>query len=404
MPMAISARTPHLQIRPGSPDFLDLPWDESITGWHHDRLVDLPTGIHRHEIVFVAYPQGIYAIKELPVHLARHEWESLRRLEQLHAPVARPIGVMERPWADPTEEWAGAIITRYVDFSFSYRELISGAGFGRRRSQMLDAFAGLLVELHQAGCFWGDCSLSNVLYRWDAGAVHVVMIDAETTELHDRLSDGQREEDLEIMTLNVAGGMADIAASNGVELDDADLTLGHDIAERYRGLWAELTDDVIIAPDERFRIAKRVERLNELGFEVEDIELVPEAEGQRLRLKAVVGGRGYHSGRLLELTQIRATENQARQILSDLNHYAAIHGGTSATRKTVAAIQWRVSTFEPMLAKISAVIPDSTDPLQAFCDFLDYRYKLSYDAERDFHNAEAFDRWVEAGCPGFDPV
>ena len=49
--MACDMATPHLNIRPGNPDFLDLPWETSIVDWDIDRVVDLPTGIHRHEIV-----------------------------------------------------------------------------------------------------------------------------------------------------------------------------------------------------------------------------------------------------------------------------------------------------------------------------------------------------------------
>jgi hypothetical protein len=397
--------TPFFHIRSGYPDFLDLPWDRSITEWDHERLIDLPTGIHRHEIVFVTYPSGIYAIKELPGGLARHEWESLRTLEQLRAPVVRPVGFVERPWVDPSWESAGAIITRYADYSFSYRELLSGAEFGPRRGQMLDAFAGLLVELHKAGCLWGDCSLSNVLYRWDAGAVEVLMVDAETCELHDQLSDGQRAHDIDIMMTNVAGGMADIAASQGVDLEDADLSLGDDIAERYRSLWAELGQEILIGPDERYRIAERVDRLNELGFEVEDVELIPEPSSSgdsRLRLKVLVGGRTFHTDRLRELTQIQASENQARQILADLYYHAAADGVVSATGKTVAAITWRVGVFEPLLARIAAIPESEIEPLQAFCDFLNHRYKVSAEAGRDIGNDEAFELWLAADRPGFD--
>ena len=99
---------------------------------------------------------------------------------------------------------------------------------------MLDAVAGLLVELHLAGCFWGDCSLSNVLYRYDAETIEAVMIDGETSRLRPSLSDGQRLEDLEIMKMNLAGEMADIATMNDLKIDHADLSLGEDIEDRYR--------------------------------------------------------------------------------------------------------------------------------------------------------------------------
>ena len=68
-------------------------------------------------------------------------------------------------------------------------------------------FAGLLVELHLAGCFWGDCSLSNVLYRYDANTIQAIMIDAETVELRETLSDGQRYDDLEVMIHRVSDGL-----------------------------------------------------------------------------------------------------------------------------------------------------------------------------------------------------
>ncbi len=192
---------------------------------------------------------------------------------------------------------------------------------------MLDAFAGLLVELHLSSCYWGDCNLSNVLYRFDAEAIDTIMVDAETAETYlGPLSDGRREEDLEIMIENVAGGMADIAAAAGADIDDADLELGLDIAERYRNLWAELSRTEAIAADERYRITERLERINRLGFDVEEVDLVPTADDtERLVIKVRVGGRTYHSSRLKALTGVDALENQARAILSDVHYYTARH-------------------------------------------------------------------------------
>jgi hypothetical protein len=396
--------TPYLNIAPGHPDFLDLDWERPIDEWGGDRLVELPTGVHRHPVRFVAYDRGIYAIKELQVRLAHHEFSSLRRIGEAVRTVARPVGVVERRWVDPSREGSGAVITEYVQFAFPYRELISGTGFGRRRNQLLDAFAGLLVELHLAGCFWGDCSLSNVLYRYDAGAIEAVMIDAETVELHDSLSKGQRHDDLEIMVLNVAGGMADIAAEQGKDIDEADLHLGEDIVARYHALWAELTTEIVVGPHERYRIRERVERLNEMGFDVGDVELIPDgAGGDRVRMYTTIGGRSYHATRLRELTRIEASENQARQILSDLRYYEAKVGKPSPTGKAIAAIRWRVDVFEPLLARIQQALGPEADPVQGYADFLHHRYQLSATQGRDVPNDEAFDSWLATGTPGYEP-
>jgi hypothetical protein len=392
---------PTLSIRPGHPDFLDLPWNSSVADWAGDRVVDLPTGVHRHPIAFVSYEEGLYAIKELPRHLAHHEHDSLRTLRERLRPIAPPVGVVERGWVDPAEEWSSAVITEFIPFTFTYRELIHNGGLDARRGQLVDAFAGLLVELHLAGCHWGDCSLSNVLYRYDADTIEALMIDAETVELHEHLSDGQRYHDLNIMEVNVAGGMADIAMSLGKDLDEADLDFGSDIIGRYEALWDELREDPVIRPDERHRIRARIERLNELGFEVGDVSLIPdESGGNRVRMQVTVGGRNYHSNRLRRLTRIDASENQARQILSDLHYHRARDPFRSAPTKDVSAMMWRVQVFEPFMERIRADLTDR-EPVQAYTDFLHHRFLLSTSQGRDVPSAEAYVEWAAAEYPGY---
>lgn len=394
--------TPHLTVRSGHPDFLDLPWDRPMTGWEHRRRIDLPKGISRHEVQFYGYAQGIYAIKELPLAAARQEYTVLRALEDLEAPSVVPVGLVERPWVDASEEWSAAVITVYLNHAFSYRELLSGAGFGARRNQMLDAFAGLLVELHLLGCYWGDCSLSNVLYRYDAEAIQVTMVDGETAEVRPALSDGQRRDDIEIMIVNVAGGMADIAAASGRDIDEADLALGEAIAERYHALWAEVTRLEVLHPSERYRIQGRIAAINQLGFEVGDLDLVPEEGGSRLRLHLAVTGRTYHRHRLRELTGVDASEHQARQILADLHYYEAGLRERGPVDKTLAAIRWRVEVFEPLLRRLQELPHRRTeDPVQAYTDFLHYRFVAAVEAGRDIGNDAAFDAWVAAGQPGY---
>jgi len=391
---------PELKIRPGHPDFLDLPWDRSLLEWDHPRLVDIPKGISRHTVRFVQYSEGVYAIKELPRRAARQDYGVLRGLEPKGTPSVVPAGLVEDRTDDHHAEESAALITEYESYSFSYREILAGPGFGPNRQKMLDAFAGLLVELHVAGCFWGDCSLSNVLYRWDAAAIETIMVDAETASIHDELSDGQRMEDIEIMTMNVAGGMADIAASSGTEVDEADLSLGVDIADRYESLWNELNRTETVPVDEQYRITERVRRLNALGFDVDEMQLTEAPGGEDLRFKVTVAGRNYHRDRLMALTGIEAGDFQARHILADLYYYQATSGNNTRSGKAVEAIKWRVSHFEPTLKAISAVDAD-LDPVQGYCDLLNHRYLKSAEAGRDIGTAAAFKSWVAEGRPGF---
>jgi len=390
---------PQLTVRPGHPDFLDLPWSEPLADWALPNLIDLPKGISRHEVRFVSYDRGIYVVKELPAVLAHNDYAVLRELEVVGAPAVAAVGLVERRSPDPTEERSAALITAYEPFSFSYREMIAGPGFGPRRSQMLDAFAGLLVELHIAGCFWGDCSLSNVLYRFDAEAIETIMVDAETARMYESgLTDGKREEDLELMVENVAGGMADIAAEAGVDLDRADLELGFDIAERYRDLWAELGRTVTINTTERYRITERVERLNRLGFDVEEVDLVPSLDDtSEMLIKVRVSGRNFHSNRLRALTGIDALENQARAILADLHYFGR---GADGAAKATGAIRWRATCFEPMMARLTA-LDDLADPVKAFTDILHHRFELASSHKRDVSTDEAYDDWLQTGRPGY---
>ncbi|GIU92478.1 MAG: LPS kinase [Acidimicrobiia bacterium] len=364
-------------------------------------MIDLPKGISRHEVRFLRYPQAIYVVKELPTAAARRDYGVLRIVESFDGPAVRPVGLVEDRCPDPGAEESAALITLYEPFSFSYREMLQGPGFGSRRVQMLDAFAYLLVELHLNGVFWGDCSLSNVLYRFDAEAIETIMVDAETARHYpEGLTDGQRAEDIEIMVVNVAGGMADIAAAHGRDLDEADLHLGEDIADRYRTLWDELTREDVIATSERYRIEERIARLNQLGFTVDEVDLLPTGNGDRLRVKLKVAGRNFHSSRLKELTGVEALEQQARQILTDLYYFQATHDGDTPTGKAVAAVRWRVEAFEPYVARL-AEMPDVADPIQAFCDVLHHRFVLSQRAGHDVGTAAAFEDWVASGKPGY---
>lgn len=370
--------------------------------WARPNRIRLPKGISRHEVRYFQYPQGIYVVKELSERAAQQDYDALKILENYGARAVRPVGIVEKRHPDPEAEESAALITEYAPFSFSYRELISGPGFGPRRAQMLNAFAELLVELHLIGVYWGDCSLNNVLYRYDADAIETIMVDGETAEIYEgeMLSSGRREEDIQIMIENVAGGMADIAAEAGVDMDEADLFLGEDIANRYRALWAEVSSEEVIQEDESYKIEERVRKINALGFHVDEVDLVAAPGGSKVKVKLKVGGRSYHSDRLKEIVGIDALENQARQILSDLYHYQAVNGGNTARPRSVLSIQWRANEFEPMIELLRAM-DDLADPVQSYCDILHHRYLMSEGVGHDVGTETAFKDWIKRGRPGY---
>ena len=274
-------------------------------------------GISRHVVRFVEYDGALYALKELPERPARREWTLLRRLQDQGLPVVEPVGIV----TGRGDDLDSVLITRHLEYSLPYRVLFSGAGIPDLRTHLLNALVELLARLHLRGFFWGDCSLSNALFRRDAGALSAYLVDAETGELHGKLSDGQRGYDLDIAQQNIIGELLDVDAEVGLPADlDPDDTAG-EIGERYSALWDELTREETFRPDERYKVDERLHRLNELGFDVEEISLEATDGGYRLRLDPRVVEPGHHRHRLLRLTGLDAQENQARRLLNDIARY-----------------------------------------------------------------------------------
>jgi hypothetical protein len=395
--------------RVGHPDFLDLPWDRSLELWRHERLIDVPRGISRHVVRFVRYGEAVYALKELPQRLAEREYRLLAELDSLLIPVVEVAALVtsRRPAGGPREQRGvspleAILITRHLDFSLPYRRVLasSQAEWGLS-DRLLDALVNLLVRLHVVGFFWGDCSLSNTLFRRDAGELAAYVVDTETGELHPQLSDGQRAHDLMVAGENIAGELWDLAAE-GVDHGLDPVETAEEMERRYQALWAELTQEVTFAPDQRYRVEERLRRLNALGFDVEEVEVVAEDGRYRLRLHPRVVETGHHVRTLQALTGLEVQENQARRLLSDIAHYRAEQERTqgSPLPEAVAAQRWLSEVFEPTVAAVPQRLRGRLEPAELFHQVLDHRWFLSEAAGHDVGLREAVDSFVATVLPG----
>ncbi|HZC30199.1 MAG TPA: DUF4032 domain-containing protein, partial [Gaiellaceae bacterium] len=297
--------------------FLGLPWSLPLEEWPGEILVDADRGIGRHVVRFVAFGSSLYALKELPPRIATREYGLLTKLEDEGLPIVSAAGIVERP------ELESVLITRYLEFALPYRLILGRGTRGVPETAMRAALAELLVRLHLAGFFWGDCSLSNALFRRDAGALAAYAVDAETGELHERLSDGQRGHDLEIAEENLAGELFDLAAELERDIVDDPFAFAADVRARYDDLWSELTREEVFAPDDSAKLEERLRRLNELGYDVDEVELISSGDEVRLRLHSKVVEPDYHRRRLLHLTGLDAQENQARRLLNSITRHRA---------------------------------------------------------------------------------
>ena len=347
-----------IQARQGSPDFLDLPWEAPLERWQElsSRIVEVQRGLSRHEVVFASYGGAIYALKELPPNTAEREYTVLRALEEKRLPTVSAVGHARALRAGAGE--SSILITRHLEGSLPYRTLFMDPGLERYRERLLDAITSLLVRLHLAGFYWGDCSLSNTLFRRDAGELTAYAVDAETSELHEELSDGQREQDLMILEENIAGGLADLAALMALPTSLPIYETGANICQRYRRLWSEIRRETLISSHETFRIQERIRALNELGFSVGEFELLAAADGHHLRLRTIVTDRDYHRHLLHSLTGVVASDAQAVLLLNEIKELKATLARelNRSVALSVAASRWLERRFRPATSRLCVAL------------------------------------------------
>ena len=373
---------------------LSLPWDVPLEDWPESQLVALPRGISRHVVRFVRVNGTVYAIKEVLEHLALHEYRLLRDLERLEAPSVEPVGVITDRIDRNGEPIDSILITRHLQFSLPYRALFSSTLRPDTVNRLIDALVALIVRLHLTGFFWGDCSLSNTLFRRDAGAFAAYLVDAETGELHQDISDGQRAHDLYTAEINLFGELLDL--QEGGLLDpaiDPQETV-QSINDRYEALWAELTAPEEFATDEMHRLDSRIRRLNDLGFDVAEIDIITDWDGSQVRIQPKVVDAGHHSRRLLRLTGLDVEENQARRLLNDLDSFAASTDQQNEDEEIVAH-QWLTEVFEPVVRSVPRDLSRKLEPAEVFHEVLEHRWFLSEEAGHEVDTMEAARSYVD---------
>ena len=376
-----------LHIRPGHPDFLELPWHLPLAEWKGQcpRLVEVPRGLSRHEVVFVSYGNVVYALKHLPARVGQREYDLLRGLEERRLPAVTAVGLARQRAAEEPGGELAVLITQYLANSLPYRLLFMSAGLERYRERLLDAMAILLVRLHLGGFFWGDCSLSNILFRRDAGELQAYAVDAETSELHTALSDGQRKLDLLILEENVAGDLSDLAVVVPLPptLDVFDTS--RIIRQRYEQLWHEINKEILISPAESYRIHERIRALNSLGFSVGEVDLVASGDGSQLRMRTLVADREYHRHQIHSLIGIVAEEKQATLLLNEIHELKATLSRRldRSVPQSVAAFRWLEERFTPTVSRLQEQLGPDADEAELYCQVLEHKWFLSERALRD---------------------
>lgn len=380
------------------PEILGLPWRTPLKEWPAERLAAFPRGISRHVVRFVKLGSAVLAVKEIDETIARREYQLLRVLRRLGMPSVEPVGVVSGRTDLNGEPLDAALVTRHLQFSLPYRALFSQTLRVDTATRLVDALAVLLVRLHLSGFYWGDVSLSNTLFRRDAGAFAAYLVDAETGDLHETLSRGQREYDVELAGMNIAGEVMDLQAGGFLDEDFDPLRVSEVLSERYFSLWAELTAPESFETGDRWRVDARIRRLNELGFDVGELTLTTDIDGTTVSIQPKVVDSGHHSRRLLRLTGLDVEENQARRLLNDLDAFQAAEGRQADDEEAVAH-EWVQTCFEPVVRAVPKNLRGKLEPAEIFHEVLEHRWYLSEQNGHDVGLLDAVRSYVGTVLP-----
>ncbi|MDZ8171938.1 DUF4032 domain-containing protein [Microbacterium xanthum] len=377
------------------PGLLALPWSTPLADWPTSTIVFLPKGISRHLVRFANLSGRVVAIKETTEEMARREYDMLGNLHRLDAPCVERVAVIAGRTDADGQPLPAALVTAHLKFSLPYRALFTQVLRPDTATRLVDALAALLVRLHNVGFFWGDVSLSNTLFRRDAGAFAAYLVDAETGELHESgLTAGQRAHDLDVARTNIAGEIMDLEAGGRLEGGVDALAIADGIVDSYHSLWAALTDRESFGADESWRITERVQRLNALGFDIGEMSITTTDDGTRVAIQPKVVDAGHHQRRLIRLTGLDVEENQARRLLNDLDEFRARISRLGSDEEVVAH-EWLTRVFEPVVMAIPYDLRAKLEPAEVYHQVLEHRWYLSQSRGGSVPLAEALGSYVD---------
>lgn len=376
------------------PGLLTLPWSVPLAEWPSSTIVSLPKGLSRHLVRFANLSGRVVAVKETTAEMARREYEMLGNLHRLDVPCVDRVAVIAGRKDAAGEPLPAALVTAHLKFSLPYRALFTQVLRPDTATRLVDALAVLLVRLHNVGFFWGDVSLSNTLFRRDAGAFAAYLVDAETGELHEGgLTLGQREHDLDVARTNIAGEIMDLEAGGRLEGGVDAVEIADGILSSYHSLWAALTDQESFSAAEAWRITERVQRLNALGFDIGEMSIQAAPDGTRVSIQPKVVDAGHHQRRLIRLTGLDVEENQARRLLNDLDEFRARVSRLGADEEMVAH-EWLTRVFEPVVKAIPYDLRAKLEPAEVFHQVLEHRWYMSQERGSSVPLAEALTSYV----------
>ena len=363
-----------------------LPWDIPLEQWPEDPSLTAQRGISRHIVRLVrstpAPDSEIYAVKETVEEFAVREYEALKELGVRNAPSVSQIAIVNGRKDAEGNDLPCAIVTRFLLYSLPYRVVLSGDVTQHEITNMANALAYLLVRLHLLGFWWGDCSLSNTLFRRDADGFAAYLVDAETGEFQKHLSNGQREHDLDIARFNVAAELEDLKIA-GVLFPAMDPIRASDsVITRYRKIWKALSEPQVLPADDRHAVERAMRALQDIGFAVEEVDIQLAGDKSTLTFTPKLVAPNYHSLKLKELLGLETEEFQAKRLLASFERFRS-REISRTPQKEEAAQRWLEEVFYRVVKSVPAELQGRIEDAQLFHEVLEHRWYLGEKAGRD---------------------
>ena len=364
----------------------NLPWHTPLEQWPEDETLTAQRGISRHIVRLVRSTPDpaseIYAVKETVEEFAVREYEALRELSLRGAPAVSQVAIVTNRYSQNGEELPCAIVTRFLPYSLPYRVILSGQITQHEITNMANALAYLLVRLHLLGFWWGDCSLSNTLFRRDAEGFAAYLVDAETGEFQKKLSDGQREHDLDLARFNVAAELEDLKIA-GVLFPAMDpIRASESLITRYRKIWKSLSEPQILPAGDRHAVERAMRSLQDIGFAVEEVDIQLAGDKSTVTFIPKLVAPNYHSQRLIELMGLETEELQAKRILASFDRFRS-REIDKTPKKEEAAKRWLDEVFYKVINAVPAAMRGRVEDAQLFHEVLEHRWYLGEKAGRD---------------------
>ena len=380
----------------------NLPWHTPLEHWPEDETLAAQRGISRHIVRLVRSTPDpaseIYAVKETVEEFAVREYEALRELSLRGAPAVAQVAIVTNRYSQNGEELPCAIVTRFLPYSLPYRVILSGQITQHEITNMANALAYLLVRLHLLGFWWGDCSLSNTLFRRDAEGFAAYLVDAETGEFQKKLSDGQREHDLELARFNVAAELEDLKIA-GVLFPAMDpIRASESVITRYRKIWKSLSEPQVLPAGDRHAVERAMRSLQDIGFAVEEVDIQLAGDKSTVTFIPKLVAPNYHSQRLIELMGLETEELQAKRILASFDRFRSREIEKTPKREE-AAKRWLDEVFYKVINAVPAAMRGRVENAQLFHEVLEHRWYLGEKAGRDLGLEFATNEYISKVLP-----